>query len=531
MLRCVEDSLTRRSLLASFAVAAVAERTLPWAWARRPEPPLRGGTFAEGVMAGLPHRHGVTLWTRVEGVERSGSIAFEIASDPAFGRVVHRGRTRVAALRDFTAKQRVLAPRALQPGTDYWYRFATADSTSPVGHFRTRRPPDSREPVRIAFFSCQGWEAGYYTAHAGLAREEDIDLVVSLGDYIYEETDDVGPRPDRTGANRDGNAQTLADYREKYRLYRSDADLRAMHAAHAFVPIPDDHDIESGYSATEPGETQGFPRRVPFTERKRAALLAMFEHMPIPRIGSDRDRLYRFLRIGANAELFLTDLHRYASPYPCRSDPKLGPISVVPCNERWDPARSMLGVEQKRRLKAGLRNSGATWKVWGSTLMMQGLEFAPGSPFSLGAWDGFAAERSELMEFVLRERIDDLVVVSGDIHTFFAGQVTTTGSADSQTGALEFVGGSISSEGIPDTIADERYKDQLGAFTDNVLLLNPHMAYADTKRRGYCVLECRPGELIAELRSPKTTLEPRSEVETIARFRVARGSRELERLA
>ena len=94
-----------------------------------------------------------------------------------------------------------------------------------IDPLRTRRPPDSAEPVRIGFFSCQGWQAGFYTAHAGLAAEE-LDLVVSLGDYIYELTDDDGPREDTIGPEGDGEAQTLAEYREKYHLYQSDPDLQ-----------------------------------------------------------------------------------------------------------------------------------------------------------------------------------------------------------------------------------------------------------------------------------------------------------------
>jgi alkaline phosphatase D len=484
-------------------------------------------------MSGLPGAHGGGFWTRLGDVERSGRLTLEIGADERMSRILHREPVRVSAVRDFTVNHRIALPRRLRPGEDYWYRFVTLDDISPVGHFRTRRTGGTGGDVRIAFFSCQGWEAGYYTAHAGLAREPDLDLVVSLGDYIYEETDDVGPRRDETGVNRDGNAQTLAEYRQKYRLYRSDPNLQAMHAAHPFVCIPDDHDLESGYHAAGlgdggEGETQGFPRRVPFSERKRAALLALFENMPVPRIRGDRDRLFRSIRIGRHAEVFLTDLHRHSHPYPCRSGPKLGPIALGPCDERFDRSRSMLGGAQKAWLKRGLRQSDATWKVWGSTVMMQALEYGPGLPFNLGQWDGFAGERQELMETILAERIDNVVVVSGDIHTFFAGRVTTTGTFDRPTGAVEFVGGSISSEGIPDTISDERYKDVLGAFTDNVRALNPHMAYAETRHRGYCVVTCRPNELIAELRAPRTALEPESDMVTLARFRVPAGGRYIE---
>jgi alkaline phosphatase D len=528
----MQGTVTRRRFIAGAAGAGAGLAlggSVP-GWARKRPRLLRASDFPSGLMAGFPGRHTVTLWTAVEQGRRPALLGVEVARDPDFRRVVHRGRIRVARRRDSTARIRIANRRILRPGEDYWYRFYTRRTDSPVGHFRTRRPPDSREPIRVAFFSCQGWEAGYYTAHEGLANELDLDLVVSLGDYIYEETDDVGPRVDRTGTGRDGNAQTLAEYRQKYRLYRSDPNLQAMHAAHAFAHVPDDHDIESGFHAPRgEGDTQGFPRRVSFEERQRAATRAMFEHQPLRAFRSDRSRVYRSMRLGRHAEVFLTDLHRYADAYPCPSGPKAGPIAVGPCDERWDPRRSLLGARQKNWLKAGL-SSPATWKVWGSTLMMEGLEYAPGLPYNLGQWDGYGAERRELMEFVLDRRIENVAVVSGDIHTFFAGHVTTTGSVDGRTGAVEFVGGSISSEGIPDTIADEGYKDVLGAFTDNVRGQNPHMAYADTKHRGYCVLTAGARELTAEFRAPRTALEPQSEVFTIARFRVPAGRQRVEQI-
>jgi len=133
----------------------------------------------------------VTLWSRVDGIERSGALDLEIARDPGFGDVVHTQRVRAAQVRDYVVRARV--GEGLRPGEQYFYRFATRGVDSPVGRFVTARPRDSREPVRIGFFSCQDYQAGFYTAHAGLAQEPDLDLIVSLGDYIYERTFYEGP--------------------------------------------------------------------------------------------------------------------------------------------------------------------------------------------------------------------------------------------------------------------------------------------------------------------------------------------------
>ena len=124
--------------------------------------------------------------------------------------------------------------------------------------------------MKIVFFSCQDWQAGYYAAHRAIAAE-DADLVVCLGDYIYERNFYDGPRKDTLGANRDGEVQTLAEYRDKYRQYKADPDLRAMHAQHAFVGIWDDHEVEDNYAGSNPGEETQQVRR-PFLNRKASAL-------------------------------------------------------------------------------------------------------------------------------------------------------------------------------------------------------------------------------------------------------------------
>ena len=171
-----------------------------------------------------------------------------------------------------------------------------------MGRFRTPPPPDSQEPVRIAFFSCQDWQAGYFGAHSAIARE-DVDLVVCLGDYIYERNFYEGPRKDTLGANGDGEVQTLDEYRAKYRMYKGDPDLRAMHAAHPYMGIWDDHEVEDNYAGTLPGEaTQQV--RVPFLERRGAGYRSFYEYMPFapvrnrPRRGHD---LYRQLQVGGRS--------------------------------------------------------------------------------------------------------------------------------------------------------------------------------------------------------------------------------------
>ena len=335
--------LTRRSVLIAAGSAALAFDPVVAAAAKKVRARaqlLQGGSFPLGVSSGFPTTDGAVLWGHVGGLERAGNLELQVARDAAFNDVVVRQIARAAPIRDYCAKRVV---KGLKPGEQYWYRFATRGGSSPVGRFRTALPADSAEPVRIGFFSCQKWHQGFFTAHQGLAAEEDLDLVVSLGDYVYEEpavNRVVAGREDKTGALRDGDVQSLSEYREKYRLYQSDEHLRAMHAAHPVVAIWDDHEAEDDYAGVNEGDALR-ERRISFEGRKRAGYLSFFEHLPMTRFRDDGFRLYRSLRIG-QVEMFLLDTRQYRDALACAQrvavhrgrsaradDPRRGPAAVV----------------------------------------------------------------------------------------------------------------------------------------------------------------------------------------------------------
>ena len=193
----------------------------------RRKPSLRGGNFAEGVISGDPAPDAITLWTRVSDVEGTGTVELEVARDRGFRRVVARDLVRTSAASLWAVKARLAG---LDPYEEYWYRFSTRGAESSVGRFRTALPPDSRQPVRFAFFSCQEYAFGYFNAHNLLARE-DVDFVVNLGDYIYAEAYYTpGDAFAAVRADPVGYAETIEQYRAKYALYRSEAPLRKVHS-------------------------------------------------------------------------------------------------------------------------------------------------------------------------------------------------------------------------------------------------------------------------------------------------------------
>jgi alkaline phosphatase D len=520
----------RQFVVSSAAVAGATLLEGPSALARErhrlklPELAARDSAFDCGVASGAPGVRDAVLWTRLDGLERAARLRYEVSTDPGFRKVVDRGTALAAEGRDFTVHEHV---RGLRPGEEYWYRFEHRGGSSPVGRFRTRPPRDSREPVKLGFCSCQDYGAGYFTALAGLAHE-DVDMIVFLGDYIYEHTFYPGPaaRRDRTGKNRDGDVQTLAEYRAKYRLYRSDPHLQRVHAKFAFVPLWDDHEVEDNYAAGRPDSKSKdptrlendnlYPRRVPFARRRRAGYRAFADYMPRRSARLTPGELYGAIPLGAHATLFLTDQRRHRSPQPCRDQ------GGTPCPEAADPARTMLGARQKAWFKRALREDRATWKLWANELMMMPLDFPTrGVAVNLDQWDGYAAERRELLAYAVRHKVENLVLLTGDIHNFYAGELRANG----KPAAVEFVGGSITSLGLDGLFP----APALPGFVKTLRENNPHFDFLDATRRGYGVLHAGKDELRVRFRAPKTTQRPRSAMSTIARFTVTSGHARVRR--
>ena len=484
---------------------------------RRPSVPfVRRGRFAQGVASGEPSTRAMTLWTRLEALRSDRRLTLEVARDDDFRRVVYRRNVVAKASEAGAVKVRVT--RGLKPGERYFYRFEARDNASGVGTFDTLRPADSREPVRIAFFSCQDYQAGYFGAHEAIARE-DVDLVVCLGDYIYEKNFYDGPRKDTLGANGDGEVMTLAEYRAKYALYRSDPDLQTMHAAHPFLGIWDDHEVEDNYAGDLPGEAATDRRGIPFKSRQLAAYRAYFEWMPFRRPERRNTPNYRALTLGRNAEVYLLDERQYRSDQPC------GDEFFVPCPEAETGNQTLLGPGQKDWLKRKLEASGASWKVIANQLMIMALDTAAGAPINKDQWDGYGLERREILQHLVDKGINDVTFITGDIHTFFAGDVGIDGRGPESV-ATEFVGGSVTSLGIPELVQDASgaplSQEQINTFTAQLRTVNPHLKYDEQRSRGYGVMTATDSELRVEFKAVDA-LQRSTDARTIGSFRVARG--------
>jgi alkaline phosphatase D len=447
---------TRRQFLRTGAPFAAAVILVPEALASVPgahaSAALRGGKFRDGVISGDPAQNGITLWTRVDGVEKSGTVALEVARDKAFKNVVASKKIKTSAAQNHAVKAKVTGLKAHE---QYYYRFATATEDSPVGRFRTALPADSNETVRFAFFSCADYTHGFYNAYEKMAAEKDLDFVVCLGDYIYDETyhtkaggtavrdDKIGRAPQAGYDSVYLAAHTLQDYRDKYSLYRSDPSLRKMHAKFPMVLIWDDHEVQNNY-AGQPDDG-GLPANEEFSRARQAAgYKAFFENQPISKRGGNR--VYRSINYGKTVEMFVMDQRQYRADQPCND-------AVAPPCEDWNTPRDFLGRTQMDWLKKGLAGSKAAWKILPSELMVMPAKVTGGSYFTYDSWQGYPQEREELLAHIKSAAVKDVVFVTGDIHTFIGGDVRTQ-MGDGESVALEFVGGSITSQGLGETDLD-----------------------------------------------------------------------------
>jgi alkaline phosphatase D len=505
--------LTRRQFLARSGSAGAALVISPQAVAapRGSAALLRGGRFNQGVLSGDPTPHGITLLTVLDEISGSGRVRLEVATDPDFRNVVARRNIATGERRAHSVKARL---ENLRPHERYWYRFETRDRHSPVGRFQTALPKDSREPVRFAFFSCAEYTHGYFNGY-DVMRRDDVDFIVCLGDYVYAEAyhsvaGGTGVRDDNIGrvnpAHTDDyvrEAITLDDYRAKYALYRSDKILRDLHSRFPMVAAWDDHEVQDNYAGGE--ENGGLDPTLRYSQARRgAAMKAFFERMPF--YGGPTKQVYRSQRHGRHVDLILLDQRQYRADQPC--DDAVAP----PCPE-YDQPRPFLGRKQLNWVKRRLSASKATWKVVGSQTMMMPAKVAAGAYYSFDSWHGYPQEREELLAHIKDEGIEDVVFITGDIHTFIAGDVCTE-LGDGETVAVEFVGGSITSTNlgelefnagggivIPGNDANPHTDP---AIIDALRGFNPWVDQADFDHHGYGLVRASRSEFDCTLKRLET---------------------------
>jgi alkaline phosphatase D len=452
---------------------------------RSPLPPPHRSTsptFRHAVASFDPTATSVLLWTRVSA--ELDEVRWELATDPELRELVASGSAPIAADADQTV---VVDADGLEPATTYWYRFHAGGATSPIG--RTRTLPDGPvDAFALATVCC----ARYSVAPLGVYRaiaEREVDLVVHLGDYIYEDDGAKGPRPH----DPPRTATTLDDYRRRIAQIRADPDAQAMHLRHPMVAIWDDHDLadnawRDGAKAHDPDE------HGPWTDRVAAAARARAEWLPARLLDpDDPTATWRSLEIGDLARLLLLDTRFHGRDRHAGDD-------GTPDLE--DPARSLLGDEQRSWLRQRLADEPRAWTLlasgvvvdeitlpwprglrWANALLPNGYAVLDGEVMHDDQWDGFPEERRRLAGWLreLSEAGSRSIILSGDVHSSWGFEGPRL---DGQPVAVEVTAPAAASQAM----ARARVPG-VRRFVSRQARALEHVAYAELSERGYATVE------------------------------------------
>lgn len=510
--------ISRRRLLAYAAGLAASlqgpapGRASPVARPRFPDDP-----FTLGVASGDPVPLGFVIWTRLAPLPLSRhafttdplAVRWQVAHDPNMRQVAREG---VAVARPEDAHAIHAEVQGLEPGRDYFYRFVAGDAESPVGRARTApligAPTDA---LRFAFCSCQSLTDGYFAAYRDLAAQEP-ELILHLGDYIYESDHVGGPRRIPVA-----EAMDLADYRVLYARYKLDPALQAAHAAAPWLAIWDDHEVENDWGGDD--SPDGLDADA-FVRRKTAAFKAYFEHLPLrlsARPAGARLRLYQRSVIGDLIQFDLLDCRQYRDRQACRGEPRTYRSYTKPCAESLAAERSLLGAAQESWLARGFGFYGAKWNVLTQTTLLAPFDFlaGPGRAHDMDGWDGFAAGRQRLLDLVAARGAANPVSIGGNIHATYAGVVPGDAADPASAPVMsEIVGTSVSSPGG----GDGRHKATHAQFPEN-----PFARYFENRRRGYILCDVDHAAWTARFRAVANVRDPTSPSSTAATFTIESG--------
>lgn len=450
-----------------------------------PPSDLASDPFTLGVASGDPDTESVVLWTRLAIDALNGGampdedidVLWEMSTTESFDEIMISGIA--TASPQYGHSIHVIAKPANVTGLLH-YRFRLGDYTSPIGTTRLSPSSDSLEPVKIASASCQNWTAGFYTAYHDMT-ELAPDLVLFLGDYIYE--GGVGSLD--AGAVRLHNSDEIRDlvaYRNRYGLYKSDPFLQAAHHMCPWVVTWDDHEVENNYAnltPEDPADTRGY------AARRAAAYQAWWEHMPVrfdPPVDENLT-IYRQFSWGSLVNMLVLDTRQYRDDQACND----AVLQTTPaCDEALLPERSLLGAEQEAWVAANIRGVDKVWNVLANQTVMTDIRLGA-AVLNFDQWDGYAPDRDRVLTDITEQGVENLIVLTGDIHLSGIGQLTTTTNPTTAVG-IEFVTTSISSSG------------NVPPETQGLLQALPNIIDAEASHRGYILHTITPKTWTAQYR-------------------------------
>ena len=486
------------------------------------QPKFASDPFTLGVASGDPLPDGFVIWTRLaldpklpDGGLGADSILirYEIAEDDAFLRIVKMGE--VVAGGELAHSVHV-ETAGLKPNRPYWYRFHAGDATSPIGRAATSPAIDSKvDRLRFAFASCQHYEQGYYHAYRDMLDQQ-LDLIVHLGDYIYEGAGTQGGLRSVPGKQ----TRTLDDYRVRYGIYKSDPDLRAAHAECPWLVTWDDHEFDNNYANQHSANPNDDP--IAFLQRRAAAYQAYYEHMPLRAAQIPKGphlKLYRNVSYGKLAQFNVLDTRQYRTPQPC------GDGNKAPCNGVFDPNATLLGKQQEDWLGKQMTQTTATWNVLAQQVMMARVDrdkSPDGVTWSMDQWSGYDVARTRLLTQLRDQKIANPVVLTGDIHANYVNDLKVNfDDSSSPIVATEFVGTSVTTGGD-----GAKKEDVISAVLRDNEFVKFHNGH-----RGYVSCELTPTSWTSDYRRVASVVKKDSDITSDAKFIIEAGKPGAEKIS
>ncbi len=481
-----------------------------------PAPPMPHSPFTLGVASGEPATDGFVIWTRLAldplggggMVNRLVPLSWRVSQQPDLSEPVLEGEVMTTPEWAHSAH---IELSNLAAGQAYYYQFSVSGYDSPIGRGKTL--PENPSSFRLAVTSCQHYQRGYYGAYRYMLADNP-DLILHLGDYIYESRETNESQIVRQQPHSE--PITLKEYRNHYALYRSDVDLQQAHQQHIWMTIWDDHEVDNDYANLS--NQDGWSAEA-FARRRAAAYQACYEHMPLRlnnEPGNGQMQLYRRTRIGDLLSLNLLDNRQYRDPQACLTLGKKPGRPLLPdCTERLEPGRSMLGLEQEDWLQQSLKQSDCQWNV----LVQQQL-FAPFRQQLDGQeswwsddWNGYPEARDRLVRQLGDLKVRNPVVLTGDIHSFWANQIPS----DSYDLTSAPVGSEFVTAGLTSPGPDHEW------FSRMVSLYNPHVQFFESRDRGYLICDINRQRWQTRMISVDASQSVAPERVELARFEVRDG--------
>jgi len=528
-------------------------------------------TYPQSVASGDPNPNGAVIWTRVSPdavVEAGGnSVAWQVASSADFAdaSIVLEGTASVLTDFDNTVSL-PLQNTAMAPFTLYYYRFIFNGIASRTGRFKTLPAPgDAISQLNVGYVVCQDYSNGFYNAYGFLAQE-DVDVVVFLGDYIYEYLNDGVGGPNNGPVRvvppypRGGQYPAcLNDYRHLWQTYRADPQIQAAHENFAFIMLWDDHEFFNDCHQVYHEDTNppGYSATTPQPGLRSAATKAWSEYslaaVPYDAAKGWKSQLtvYRNFNFGTLMQLVVTDERLYRDGPPC-GDVDIGErYQTTGCAAQFDTDRTMLGTHQRAWFLNQVTKSTRTWKIWANEVMLAQYLFGPPAApqveyFDLDQWDGYPVERAAILTEIQTAGVENFVAISGDAHLFMASYLKTDYNDTSAAPVgVELMVGAISSGNYLDAGVDTPAASSVPAAARKlataaaaaslpqdsleplVLYYNPHMVFWNGSTWGYGILTITPDQLVSVFKTPSTVKSETSTLQTLATFTVPAGSVQL----